>query len=48
MVETRTGAQKLRRGQVLDLKQQLAAKVVHGEYFKTVTNRPADKMLSAL
>ena len=48
VVETRTGTQKLRRGQVLALKQQLAAKVVHSEYFKTVTNRPADKRLSAL
>ena len=35
-------------GQVLALQQQLAAKVVHGEYFKTVTNSPADKRLSAL
>ena len=48
VVQTRTGAQKLRRGQILALKQQLAAKVVHGEYFKTVTNRPADKRLSAI
>ena len=30
------------------LLQHLVSKVVHGEYFKTVTNRPADKRLSAL
>ena len=48
VVEVRTGSQKLKRGQVLALKQRLTAKVVHGAYYKTVVNRPADKRLSAL
>ena len=43
----RTGAQKLKRGHVLAHKQ--AAKAVHGEYYyKTVSNRPADKGLTAM
>ena len=48
MKEVVAGSQKLKRAQVLALKQHLAAKVVHETYYKTVTNQPADKEHSTM